>query len=318
MLAVLAQSADLPASRDTPGDVGTQLHTVSEQHRGTVADVAVAAGKRLSEALRAMEEYGKLLDGDWAAGIEQLRYRGYDLEQRLGLALASRAGRQWRLCVLLSESLCPGGDWMKVALGAMDGGADCLQLREKSLDGGQLLQRARALVAAARPRDVSVIVNDRVDVALAAEADGVHLGQTDLPCREARQIAGGRLLIGISTSNLDQARAAVRDGASYCGLGPMFPTSTKHKPVLAGPAYARDFLAVLPAVAHLAIGGITPDNAAQVAAAGAQGLAVSSAVCAHPDPPAAARALLTAFADGVRQARSGGHAGAPPGPPPVV
>lgn len=310
----LASGPDLIASRDTPGDVGTQLRTASEEQRGTVADVAVAAGKRLSEALRAIEEYGKLLDGGFARRIEQLRYRGYDLEQRLGLALASRAGRQWRLCVLLSEALCPGGEWLKVAAGAIEGGADCLQLREKKLEGGELLRRTRALLALARPRGVSVVVNDRVDVALAAEADGVHLGQGDLPCRESRRLAGGRLIIGVSTSNLEQAQAAVRDGASYCGLGPMYPTSTKHKEIIAGPAYARQFVAAFPGVAHLAIGGITPDNAAAVAVAGARGLAVSSAVCGSDDPAGAAAAILAAFADGVRQANTQG-AGTPPAGP---
>jgi thiamine-phosphate pyrophosphorylase len=306
----LAVRSDLAASRDTPGDVGAGMRTASQQQRGTVADVVIAAGKRVSEALRAMEEYGKLLDSDFAARVEQLRYQGYDLEKRLNMAMLSRAGRQWRLCVLLSESLCPNGDWLKVASGAISGGADCLQLREKTLDGGELLRRARSLVDLARPRGVSVIVNDRLDVALAAEADGVHLGQADLPCREARKLAGGRLLIGVSTSNLEQARAAVRDGASYCGLGPMFPTTTKHKDIIAGPEYVAGFVAALPGVAHLAIGGITSDNVAAVTAAGALGVAASGAVCGSGDPVAATRALLAVFAGGARQANSsgGGHA----------
>lgn len=305
-LAALSGGADLPASRDTPGDVGTRLRTDSEQQRDTVADVAVAAGRRLSEALRAIEEYGKLLDGVFAGRIEQLRYRGYGLEQRLGLALASRVGRQWRLCVLLSEDLCPQRDWLKVAAAAIEGGADCLQLREKGMADGELLRRARALVKLARPRGVSLIVNDRLDVALAAEADGVHLGQGDLPCREARELAGGRLLIGVSTSNLEQAAAAVRDGASYCGLGPMFPTSTKHKESIAGTAYVRHFVGAFPGASHLAIGGVTPDNAAAVVAAGARGLAVSAAACGSNDPAAVAAGILAAFTDGARQAKTSG------------
>lgn len=297
LAAALATLGDLPASRDTPGDVGTTMSTAAETRRGSIAEVAAAAGKRLSEALRALEEYGKLIDADAAGRLEQLRYRGYDLEQRLGLALEHTRCRQWRLCVLLSEALCPRGDWQAVAAAAIEGGADCLQLREKTLDAGPLLRRARALVKLARPRGVSVIVNDRPDVALAAEADGVHLGQSDLPCREVRQLAGGRLLIGVSTSNLDEARQAIAEGASYCGVGPMFATTTKHKDRIAGPAYMRAFVDELPGVPHLAIGGITAKNAGPVVAAGACGLAVSSAVCGADDPKTAARALRAVYDD---------------------
>lgn len=291
LAAAVQHFGDLAAHRDTPGDVGTSLRTPAEGRRGTVADVALAAGKRLSEALRALEEYGKLVDPAAAAVIEQLRYRGYDIEQRLGRCLEHARARQWRLCVLISEGLCRGGDWRAVARGAIEGGADCLQLREKTLESGELLERARALVALARPRGVSVVVNDRPDVALAADADGVHLGQTDLPCRAARELVGSRLLIGVSTAHLEQAKQAVADGANYCGVGPMFATTTKAKDHIAGPAYMTQFVDALPTLPHLAIGGITAHNAAQVLAAGALGLAVSSAVCIAEDPASATRAL---------------------------
>ena len=283
---LLAGIPALQAGRDTPGDVGTQLKTRREFQRQSVAEVALAAGKRLSEAMRALEEYGKTIPArGFAAGIESLRYRGYALEQHLNQALATgRPGRQWRLCVLLSADLCPRGDWLAVAQAVVAAGADCLQLREKALDGGELLARARRLVKLCHPRGVSLIVNDRPDVALAAGADGVHLGQTDLPCREVRRLFGAQLLVGVSTSNLKMAGQALRDGADYCGLGPMFPTTTKHKPVLAGPRYARAFVRRYPGVAHLAIGGITPGNIAPLTRAGVRGVAVSSAVCAAADP----------------------------------
>ncbi len=299
LTAALAALGDLTASRDTPADVGTALTTAGEAHRGSIAEVAAAAGKRLSEALRALEEYGKLIDAGAAGRIEQLRYRGYDLEQRLDRALQHTRGRQWRLCVLITESLCRQGDWLAVATAAIEGGADCLQLREKTLEGGPLLRRARKLVELARPRGVGVVVNDRLDVALAAEADGVHLGQGDLPCREARQLAGGRLLIGVSTSDLAEAQQAMADGANYCGVGPMFATTTKQKDRIVGPAYMRTFVGALPGVPHLAIGGITVDNAGQVIAAGGRGLAVSSAVCGAADPAAAVRALRAVCAGAV-------------------
>lgn len=272
--------------RDTPGDVGTTITTEREMDRAGVADVAAAAGKRLSEALRALEEFGKTLEpaaGRFAPAIEQLRYRGYALEQQLNTALGSGAVKQWKLCVLISESLCPAGDWRRVARAVAEGGADCIQLREKDLDAGELLNRTRELVSLCRPKGVAVIVNDRPDVALLAGADGVHLGQTDLPCTEARKLVGRQLIIGVSTSNLAEAKQAFTDGADYCGVGPMFPTTTKHKPVLAGPAYLKDYLAwnKLP---HLAIGGINDENISELVGVGVQGVAVSSAVCSAVDP----------------------------------
>lgn len=295
------------AWRDTPGDVGTAIRTDAEGRRVCAAGVAVAAGKRLSEALRALEEYAKLLDppspppadapaspSPLAPRIEALRYRAYDLEHRLNLALAGGRVRQWRLCIVLTASLCPAGDWLAVARAALDGGADCLQLREKSIDAGELLRRTQALVNLCRPRGVAAIINDRPDIALAGGADGVHLGQDDLPCAHARRLAGGQLLIGVSTANLDQARRAKRDGADYCGVGPMFPTTTKHKDTLAGPSSLRQYLdwGGLP---HLAIGGIDAENIHTLVATGARGVAVSSHVCAAADPADACRQLLRRF-----------------------
>ena len=124
-----------------------------------------------------------------------------------------------------------------------------------------------------------------------ADADGVHLGQTDLPPAEARKLVGKQLLIGVSTSNLDEAKQAKQNGADYCGVGPMFHTTTKHKPTLAGPAYLREYLAwnQLP---HLAIGGINTQNIHELIEAGAQGIAVSSAICAAENPHDATSKLV--------------------------
>lgn len=295
----LAAVPGLEANRDTPGDVGTLIKATGEMSRASAAEVALAAGKRLSEALRAIEEYAKTLP-DPACGLarqaESLRYRGYDVEQRLGRAMAGGAARQWRLCVLLSAELCPGGDWRAVARAAAEAGADCLQLREKQLDAGELLARTRELVELCRPRGVTLIVNDRPDVALLGGADGVHLGQSDLPCAQVRRLVGRQLLVGVSTSRIEEARQALLDGADYCGVGPMFPTTTKHKDHIVGPDYLRQYTAWnrLP---HLAIGGIIPRRVDALRSAGVRGVAVSAAVCAAADPRAAVRELLDALGD---------------------
>lgn len=293
------------AHRDTPRDVGTAIHTAAEYKREGAREVCLAAGKRLTEALRSIEEFAKALPelkdppsraAELAATVEQLRYRAYAVERRLLLALGAEGRRQWKLCVLVTESLCTGGPgWLDVAIESVHGGADCIQLREPVMNDRELAARARRLVEHVKPLGASIVINDRPDIAVISKADAVHLGQRDLTVAEARMITGFELLIGVSTSNLREAEHALRDGADYCGVGPMFASTTKEKPVIAGPAYMRAYLAHEPALPpHLAIGGITPENAAEVVAAGAKGLAVSSAVCGAKDPGTVAHALREA------------------------
>jgi thiamine-phosphate pyrophosphorylase len=283
----------IEASRDTPGDVGTGISTAAEQERGGLPDLASAAGKRLSEALRAIEECAKLFDAHAAAAIEQLRYRGYDLEQRLALRLGSRRARQWSVCVLLTESLCLR-PWREVARESIRAGADCIQVREKSMPDGVLLRRVREMIELARTDGVSVMVNDRVDIALIADADGVHLGTEDLPIRDARRLAGRSLIIGASTHDPVEAAAAVEAGADYCGVGPMFSSSLKPARPVSGPAFLRAFMERHPRIPHLAIGGISTANVHHLVAAGARGVAVCTAVCGAADPGAAVAALRAA------------------------
>ncbi|MDI3538795.1 MAG: thiamine-phosphate pyrophosphorylase, partial [Bacillota bacterium] len=142
---------------------------------------------------------------------------------------------------------------------------------------------------------------DRLDVALAVGAEGVHLGQEDIPCRLARQILGPEKIIGVSASTVEEAVQAERDGADYLGVGAVFPTGTKAD---AGEAIGLDALAAIKArvkIPVVAIGGINAANAAQVAATGVDGLAVVSAIVAAADPEEAARRLLAAFRSGRSQ-----------------
>jgi thiamine-phosphate pyrophosphorylase len=317
----VAESAGLDnllllAWRDTPGDVGTALATDSESDRPSIRGVAAAAGKRAGEALRVVEELLKIRDADLnsrAAPIAKaLRYRVYELEKRLTLALGSGRGCAWRLCVLISESLCPNGDWERVARAALHGGAECLQLREKTLPARELLPHARTLQRLCAAEGAACVINDRPDIAVLAGAHAVHVGQEDLPVSAVRRLAGhGGLAVGVSTSSLPQARQAASDGADYCGVGPMFPTTTKHKPDIAGPAYLREYLAdpQTARVPHLAIGGITPDNIDRLVACGCKGVAVSSAVCSAPDPERACRYLLESLDAPTRLGAASGNAG---------
>jgi len=281
----------LEANRDAGGDVGRGISTEAELQRDSAAEVAVAAGKRLGEALRSLEEHGKTVSAPFAQSVGVLRFRGYELEQALHLRSGAGARRkQWKLCVLLTEALCTHRSWLEVLEAALAGGADCIQLREKSLDDGKLLGRATVVVNRCREAGAAAIINDRADIALAAGADGVHLGQHDLPVGHVRKIAGRGLIIGVSTASLIQAQAAQRMGADYCGVGPMFATTTKEKPVIAGPAYLREYLQNIN-LPHLAIGGISVDRLAELVEAGVRGVAVSSAVCGAQHPQQVCREL---------------------------
>jgi thiamine-phosphate pyrophosphorylase len=284
----------LEANRDTPGDIGTSITAAAEMDRKSLLDVVVAAGKRLSESLRSIGECCKTLNGELARQIESLRYRAYAIETELQLRFGTGRAMQWKLCVLLTESLCKRS-WKDVLAGAIDGGADCIQIREKEMEGGRLAQRVREVIAIARPANVAVIVNDRVDIALAVSADGVHLGQHDLSIRDARRIAGRNLFIGASTHNLEEAGSAVEAGADYCGVGMMFPTSLKPGRQPSGVRYLRAFLEAHPEVPHLAIGGITHGNVHEVIDAGAKGIAVSTAICAAENPRAVVEALIRTY-----------------------
>lgn len=280
-------------ARDTPGDVGVNISTASEGQRATLADAVSAAGSRLSEALRVLEECAKTASPMAAARLEQARYAGYELARRVRLRMGSPGRRQWRLCVLLTESLCKH-PWEHVAAESLRAGADCIQLREKHLPDRELLRRACLLVSMAGEVGADVVVNDRPDIAVLSGAAGVHVGQDDLPVSEVRRIVGFGVLVGVSTTDIAQARSAVDSGADVCGLGPMFQTSTKDKPRIAGAAYASAYLAdtALAAVPHLAIGGITPMNAGGLASAGVRGVAVSSAVCSADNPGGVCRQIL--------------------------
>jgi thiamine-phosphate pyrophosphorylase len=282
--------ADAIYSRDTPGDVGTTSKTADEMVRQDAAAVVTAAGKRLGEALRTLEEFLKTTRPADAAKVEAIRYRSYDIEQRLAFSLgpATRFASV-RLYVLITESACKR-PWREAAQEAILGGADCLQLREKDMAGRELLRRARLLVDLCRPHGVLCIINDRPDIAILSGADGVHVGQDDLPVVQVRKMVGREKIVGVSTHCIDHARSAVHDGADYLGIGPFFRSATKPRDFLAGPEYAQQAAQVI----HLplvAIAGINQENLDEVLASGIRAVAVTAAVVGQDDPREAAARL---------------------------
>jgi thiamine-phosphate pyrophosphorylase len=276
--------------RDTPGDVGTAIKTTAELKREDLIEVVTAAGKRLGESLRAIEEYLKTLSPTDAAKVESIRYRFYDVEQRLARTLRPTSlVADVRLYVLITESACRG-DWFTAAEAAIRGGADCLQLREKNLEGAELLRRANRFVDLCRRQGVISIINDRPDIALLSNADGVHVGQEDLPAVEVRKLLGRSKIVGVSTHRIEQARQAVLDGADYIGVGPMFRSETKPRDFVAGLEFARQVAGEI-RIPAVAIAGITKENVDEVLATGVKAIAVTAAVVGCEDVEGAARRL---------------------------
>ena len=172
-----------------------------------------------------------------------------------------------------------------------EGGADVVQLRMKDTDGGEMLEKAKAIQEIAQQYCKFFIVNDRLDIAVLAGADGVHLGQTDIPVQEARRLVGDEMIIGVSASTVEEAVKAVDDGADYIGVGSIFNTSTKPD---ANQGIGLDTLMEICQavdVPVVAIGGINKGNIRDVIRAGADGAAVVSAIMAKPDIKAAAHEL---------------------------
>ncbi|WP_418286203.1 thiamine phosphate synthase [Halorubrum sp. DTA46] len=206
--------------------------------------------------------------------------------------------REWRTYLVTQESRSAGRETAAVVEAALDGGVDVVQLREKEAsarDRYRLGGRLRELTAAA---DVPLIVNDRIDLAAAVDADGVHLGQTDLPPRVARKQLGDGAIVGVSASTIEAARAAERAGADYLGVGAVYGTDSKDVEGDRDGIGTDRVRAVAEAVEVpvIGIGGIDADNAEPVVAAGAAGVAVISAITAAADPRAATEALRAAVA----------------------
>ncbi len=270
-------NAALLAMRAASADVGRHTDVQTEYQRSSTADVLHANFARASQSLRVLEEYAKTGDVSAAQQVEHLRYEVYDLEKAVVGTLAS----QLRMADVQLYVLVDGREsetaFAQLVEQLVDAGVDAIQLRDRKLTDRELTTRAERLVELTRPRRVLSIVNDRTDVAIAARADAVHLGQDDLDVSAARQMAGPNLLVGISTHSLEQARQARLDGADYIGVGPVFKSGTKTFVSFVGPELLRQVAAeiLLPA---FAIGGITLDNVDQVTATGFARVAVSAGV----------------------------------------
>lgn len=285
----------LLCSRDTSGDVGRAMAVDGQLRRQSLEDCFTAAAKRAGEALRALAEALQSIDANAAAVMEQLRFEVYALEQET--VLKASAAAKWaavRLYVLINATgHTSHEDVLRQARACIAGGADCLQLRAKGLADGALLALAEAFTAVCRDAGVVSIINDRTDIAILAGADGVHLGQDEIPVRQARRLSPMPLIIGVSTHSQEELDDALGSGCDYAAIGPAFPSTTKPDLSLAGVEYLKIALPQLERAGlwHTAIGGITPGNLPSLLAIGIRTVAVSAAVCGAENPEACCKTL---------------------------
>lgn len=209
------------------------------------------------------------------------------------------------LYVVITEALCAGRSALEVLAKALAAGVRLIQMREKDLSGRELYNRALAFRRETSAAGALLIINDRLDIALAVGADGVHLGQDDLPVRAARRVAPD-LLIGASTHSLEEALAAQEAGASYVNIGPIFPTQTKETAAFLGPEMIDRIVPHL-RIPWTTMGGIKASNIGEVVSRGARHPAVITAVTAAPDPDAAARELRDLIGRGLQSEKAKGN-----------
>jgi thiamine-phosphate pyrophosphorylase len=278
-------SPEIRAARDTLNDPGTELTHPNEQQRSDIDAVLRSNFCRVQEALRVLEEYGKLHSEQMGAACKQMRYRVYALETSLTGQQRHQKLRQSRLYLVTS----PADNLLGIVEAALEGGLTLVQYREKEADDLTRIRTAIKLRELCHRYNALLIVNDRVDIALAADADGVHLGQEDVSIGFAREMLGPQRIIGRSTKNPEEMQQAIADGADYIGVGPVYETPTKAGRAAAGLDYVR-YAVKQAAIPWFAIGGISAETLADVLTAGAERVAVVRAIMAAEHPT-----LMTQF-----------------------
>lgn len=281
------QTSDLRAARDTPGDTGTSITHPQERIRSNVTQVLQANFCRVEEALRSLEEFGKIYRPEMADACKQFRYQVYTLESTV-------LGHQ-RFQLLMQAQLylvtAPTENLLSIVESALQGGLQMVQYREKEGDDCDRIVIAQQLRELCRRYGALFLVNDRVDLAIAVDADGVHLGQQDLPIAVARNLLGSHRIIGRSTTNSEEMAKALAEGADYIGVGPVYATPTKPDKTAAGLDYVR-YAAENSPVPFFAIGGIDAHNLDEVMAAGGDRVAVVRALMKAENPAAMSHHLL--------------------------
>ncbi|MBI4286942.1 MAG: thiamine phosphate synthase [Chloroflexi bacterium] len=294
---LIEADASFLSHRNAVSDVGAAEPPA--RPRGDLAGLVTANCRRVEESLRVLEEFAQLPgvmdspDSTDSSGFKSARFDLYTLEKELThrVLRRDRLEKLTGLYVIVDTAFLRGRSEVDVARQAIGGGARVIQLRDKKRDHGALLPAARDLRQLCSREGVLFVVNDYLDVALASDADGLHLGQDDLPLPVARRLLPGDRILGVSTHSVEQAVRAQAEGADYIGVGAIYPTASKDVITLVGPEMIRRVKERV-SIPIVAIGGIKKDNVSQVMAAGPTSVAVITAVVAADDVAGAARELV--------------------------
>lgn len=301
-LAIIFSRKDLQARirlRDVLRDVGVGATIAKTPPRTETRHIFAANAARASQSIRSLEECSRLVVPAVTAAFEQLRYRIYTLEKAaMTIILSQNRLADVSLCVLLDVDR-PKTEFKTLVGQLLAAGVKMIQLRDKKANTAILCERTKIIKEQARQYAESttgkkciVLINDRADVALAANADGVHLGKTDLPVNLARRVCGHEFIIGRTAHSIDEAKQAVLDGADYLGVGPCYPSNTKKFKEFATDSFLRDVSEEI-RLPVFAIGGITSDNLDRLVRLGVKRVAVASSITNAADPGEESRRICS-------------------------
>ncbi|MCK4616111.1 MAG: thiamine phosphate synthase, partial [Pirellulales bacterium] len=292
-LAVIFAQEDFQARiqlRDVLRDVGASSTASKSPPRTELRHVFAANAARASQSIRSLEECSRVVMPRATTVFEQLRYRIYTLEKAaMTIIRSQKMFADIRLCVLLDVDQTQAE--FKTLVGQLlDAGVRMIQLRDKKASTALLCERADTMLQQVRQhaekkagKRCLVLINDRADVAVAVNADGVHLGETDLPVNLARKVCGHEFIIGRTAHSIDEAKQAVREGVDYLGVGPCYPSNTKQFEYFASDAFLRDVSKEIQ-LPIFGIGGIASDNIDRLIHLGVTRVAIASSITGAADP----------------------------------
>lgn len=277
-------TSQLLKARDSKKDVGADLYTPGEGSRASVGEIITSSFKRVEESLRVLEESSKLLDPKFGKKFKDIRYKVYDLEKVISSlisnlqSLVSKERKlNFDLYVITDPDAGRGRSHEQIVKAVIASGVKIVQLRDKGAGRKQYFSHAKKIARITKDAGVAFIINDYVDICRAVDADGVHLGQDDLPVSVARSILGEEKIIGVSTHSLKQAIKAKRDGADYISVGPIYPTPSKEGMLPVGVSLLKKVKQKVK-IPIVAIGGINESNIYNVRKAGVGRVGVIRAV----------------------------------------
>ncbi|TES91808.1 MAG: thiamine phosphate synthase [Candidatus Cloacimonadota bacterium] len=290
--------SDAIIERDAKGDVGRAPSRL-EDKRKNLFEIVTRNLKRVEESLRSLEEVSKLDSKKKAQRIKRMRFTLYSIEKDIQELLWTKKGlKKEGIYVVLPDR--SKKELLRLVKAVVDAPVSAVQLRSKSLSARELIKVVSSIRNITAKRGITFIVNDRVDIALAVDADGVHIGQDDIPIKDARKLTGHSFIIGVSTHSIDEAKKAEMDGADYIAFGSIFRTTSKTNAVIQGVKRLKKLTEEVD-IPVVAIGGINDNNIRRVSFSGADYAAVISFVSDAEDPGTAVKRLYREFKKGKKR-----------------